>query len=102
MIRRPPRSTLFPYTTLFRSDRVAGVVVVAGDVGEGPGVAEGAGVGVRRARQVQAAEALRSEAHTSALHSHLTVVLRHLLGGDADHRVGLGDAVADRVAGVVV
>src|SRR3712207_7426689 len=27
MIRRPPRSTLFPYTTLFRSDRVAGVPV---------------------------------------------------------------------------
>src|SRR3712207_7589321 len=26
MIRRPPRSTLFPYTTLFRSDRGAGVV----------------------------------------------------------------------------
>src|SRR3712207_7463425 len=28
MIRRPPRSTLFPYTTLFRSDRVDGPVVV--------------------------------------------------------------------------
>src|SRR5688572_33246052 len=27
MIRRPPRSTLFPYTTLFRSDKVAGVRV---------------------------------------------------------------------------
>src|SRR5690242_21619596 len=31
MIRRPPRSTLFPYTTLFRSDR--GVEVKRGDVG---------------------------------------------------------------------
>src|SRR3989442_16010460 len=29
MIRRPPRSTLFPYTTLFRSDRIAGRVVVS-------------------------------------------------------------------------
>src|SRR5687768_18299143 len=29
MIRRPPRSTLFPYTTLFRSKRVAGVVMSA-------------------------------------------------------------------------
>src|SRR3712207_9065158 len=32
MIRRPPRSTLFPYTTLFRSGRVAGVVVADGVV----------------------------------------------------------------------
>src|SRR3712207_9415604 len=30
MIRRPPRSTLFPYTTLVRSDRVAAVAGVAG------------------------------------------------------------------------
>src|SRR3712207_8549531 len=30
MIRRPPRSTLFPYTTLFRSDRVEGLVSDAG------------------------------------------------------------------------
>src|SRR3712207_7029408 len=28
MIRRPPRSTLFPYTTLFRSDRHAGIVLI--------------------------------------------------------------------------
>src|SRR3712207_7248000 len=28
MVRRPPRSTLFPYTTLFRSDRLEGVQVV--------------------------------------------------------------------------
>src|SRR5260221_14635043 len=32
MIRRPPRSTLFPYTTLFRSDRA--LQAVGGDVGE--------------------------------------------------------------------
>src|SRR5256885_5841530 len=31
MIRRPPRSTLFPYTTLFRSDRVRGGEVVGQD-----------------------------------------------------------------------
>src|SRR2546430_6657135 len=30
MIRRPPRSTLFPYTTLFRSHLAAGVAVLAG------------------------------------------------------------------------
>src|SRR3712207_8001341 len=33
MIRRPPRSTLFPYTTLFRSLRVAVALVVVGAVG---------------------------------------------------------------------
>src|SRR2546430_8492493 len=32
MIRRPPRSTLFPYTTLFRSERVAGVPLGRGRV----------------------------------------------------------------------
>src|SRR5256885_11256421 len=30
MIRRPPRSTLFPYTTLFRSDRLTSVILVSG------------------------------------------------------------------------
>src|SRR3712207_7076322 len=33
MIRRPPRSTLFPYTTLFRSDRAIGGVHLAGELG---------------------------------------------------------------------
>src|SRR5260370_2877848 len=79
MIRRPPRSTLFPYTTLFRSDhqhcrrpvvqggerhqpgrrpvaRVEGGLVGAGDGGHG-----------------------RSEEHTSELQSHLNLVCRLLL-----------------------
>src|SRR3712207_9270853 len=43
MIRRPPRSTLFPYTTLFRSDAVA--AVGAGPV-EGVGVPGSFGAGV--------------------------------------------------------
>src|ERR1051326_2808448 len=59
MIRRPPRSTLFPYTTLFRSVRV----VVGGDVdGRVAGHRVGAGHGAR----VDA----RSEEHTSELQSH--------------------------------
>src|SRR5256885_5226902 len=37
MIRRPPRSTLFPYTTLFRSERVAGRLVAAVAVAGVPG-----------------------------------------------------------------
>src|SRR3712207_8351219 len=43
MIRRPPRSTLFPYTTLFRSDVVNEFFV--GDVGDDPDPACGRGVG---------------------------------------------------------
>src|SRR5260370_20639539 len=78
MIRRPPRSTLFPYTTLFRSalriyrdlvgrayvDRPLeaqhAVAVVVGKVGGGLAVG-------------------RSEEHTSELQSHLNLVCRLLL-----------------------
>src|SRR3712207_8457781 len=38
MIRRPPRSTLFPYTTLFRSDRVVADGLAVEVVGDGPGL----------------------------------------------------------------
>src|SRR6476661_8967692 len=59
MIRRPPRSTLFPYTTLFRPR--------AGDRHRGPG--EGG----------RDPPGLRSEEHTSELQSHLNLVCRLLL-----------------------
>src|SRR2546430_6060131 len=72
MIRRPPRSTLFPYTTLFRSP------------------ADGAGVRLRRSRaeakDAGTAEPLaartgrwRSEEHTSELQSQSNLVCRLLL-----------------------
>src|SRR3712207_7858186 len=81
MIRRPPRSTLFPYTTLFRSphagDRVQPVqqrdlrarAVAAGQ--RGPGAAAGAddAAGLRG----------RSEEHTSELQSRQYLVCRLLL-----------------------
>src|SRR2546422_2328281 len=85
MIRRPPRSTLFPYTTLFRSRRV----VLPGDVDAGVG--RGAGVGVRRSLHRGPADArdpcfqggrdrlVRSEEHTSELQSRLHLVCRLLL-----------------------
>src|SRR2546422_6370989 len=71
MIRRPPRSTLFPYTTLFRSIRAAGL---AGAV-VGRALYEG---------RFTLAEALkcaadRSEEHTSELQSRLHLVCRLLL-----------------------
>src|SRR5260221_6461463 len=64
MIRRPPRSTLFPYTTLFRSPQPA---VRAGVVGLVEEV-------VHVQRQAQ-----RSEEHTSELQSHSDLVCRLLL-----------------------
>src|SRR4029077_21294778 len=62
MIRRPPRSTLFPYTTLFRSLRVrAGPRNQGNDGGLDPSGGD------------------RSEEHTSELQSHLNLVCRLLL-----------------------
>src|SRR5260370_32418367 len=92
MIRRPPRSTLFPYTTLFRSISArTGVKFRFGrralsprpslrpHRGKGPrpgtvpGVPEPPRAASRRSRQA------RSEEHTSELQSHLNLVCRLLL-----------------------
>src|SRR5260370_29026191 len=73
MIRRPPRSTLFPYTTLFRS-LIGGVQRIlrrrrggAHDTDRALGTV---GTGARL---------VRSEEHTSELQSHLNLVCRLLL-----------------------
>src|SRR5436190_18225067 len=73
MIRRPPRSTLFPYTTLFRSylDHAVGVGQVC-KLGRGPNAAQ-SGVDIRLS------EPVRSEEHTSELQSHSDLVCRLLL-----------------------
>src|SRR3712207_8770217 len=99
MIRRPPRSTLFPYTTLFRStgagyDPVdpaactgAGVLLVNQAGGNAEGVAEHA-VGMMLAllkrmpeamAAMRAGRAKRSEEHTSELQSRQYLVCRLLL-----------------------
>src|SRR5260370_32174828 len=72
MIRRPPRSTLFPYTTLFRSPLIG-----TGDWNDGMNrVGEkGHGESVWLAWFLLA----RSEEHTSELQSHLNLVCRLLL-----------------------
>src|SRR2546427_2215292 len=76
MIRRPPRSTLFPYTTLFRSHRATGVQI------------DFIGVGARVAVVVRTpavdlegahVQDLRSEEHTSELQSQSNLVCRLLL-----------------------
>src|SRR2546427_2686912 len=75
MIRRPPRSTLFPYTTLFRSSRRPG-----GAGGGRDGHPRAGGGPAARARVRSAvARAVRSEEHTSELQSQSNLVCRLLL-----------------------
>src|SRR3712207_7049316 len=81
MIRRPPRSTLFPYTTLFRSNE--------GDVGQGAdsldltlGPGDGYVFVVDDERRLLASDRVldvRSEEHTSELQSRQYLVCRLLL-----------------------
>src|SRR5260221_8707169 len=81
MIRRPPRSTLFPYTTLFRSPQ-SGDRALPGRGAE-PRVAGDRALcahpGVNPARNPQKRERIRSEEHTSELQSHSDLVCRLLL-----------------------
>src|SRR5436190_14860007 len=79
MIRRPPRSTLFPYTTLFRSvaflERMPQLTAVAfarwGRTGDGAVTA--------LAGHPRLSRVTRSEEHTSELQSHSDLVCRLLL-----------------------
>src|SRR5258708_18533492 len=71
MIRRPPRSTLFPYTTLFRS-------VIKPQLRNVPGVTEINSIG-GYAKEYLVAPAPRSEEHTSELQSPDHLVCRLLL-----------------------
>src|SRR5260221_1316064 len=69
MIRRPPRSTLFPYTTLFRSRGLDNGLAT---------VHPGSGIQVWKRRNTFLARG-RSEEHTSELQSHSDLVCRLLL-----------------------
>src|SRR5256885_12008472 len=82
MIRRPPRSTLFPYTTLFRSLFV--------DVGEpDTGRAAGRAEALRDGIDQDVAQRLgRSEEHTSELQSPCNLVCRLLLEKKKNQHVG--------------
>src|SRR5256885_14707018 len=70
MIRRPPRSTLFPYTTLFRS-RLAVMPSVS--------AASGALSALFHKNEAQPSGEIRSEEHTSELQSPCNLVCRLLL-----------------------
>src|SRR5690242_21486326 len=98
MLRRPPRSTLFPYTTLFRSgldhrtpNQIQGYVFVAKRIGGhvqesmhatrpehySHGRTELGGINDAEARAYSNQQ--RSEEHTSELQSHVNLVCRLLL-----------------------
>src|SRR5436190_8548708 len=81
MLRRPPRSTLFPYTTLFRS-RIPKALSRRGRAGHRPRRRGGRG-GVcaehRRHHEHGGRGRGRSEEHTSELQSHSDLVCRLLL-----------------------
>src|SRR2546430_7557090 len=78
MIRRPPRSTLFPYTTLFRSllPAISGIRFAAGAYARIQRGNRAVGVRPRPARRSEG----RSEEHTSELQSQSNLVCRLLLG----------------------
>src|SRR2546429_7291174 len=78
MIRRPPRSTLFPYTTLFRSPRQLIVVIVLSFVVPIVGI-------ILLVQLVVSRPAPRSEEHTSELQSRLHLVCRLLLEKKKPH-----------------
>src|SRR5436190_6495587 len=77
MIRRPPRSTLFPYTTLFRSDAqdMRKVILVLSDGKDSGPIAFHQHI----SSQADVIDRARSEEHTSELQSHSDLVCRLLL-----------------------
>src|SRR5438094_5841597 len=92
MLRLPPRSTLFPYTTLFRSDITAEADCKANvKAGEGP-------LNIRHAVEIaRVADIKRSEEHTSELQSPYDLVCRLLLEKKKDETSGsVFDSILNR------
>src|SRR5687767_15495846 len=89
MIRRPPRSTLFPYTTLFRSQRLGHPLPVYFTVEE---LSDAADVFPIEFHQ-------RSEEHTSELQSLAYLVCRLLLEKKKKkkHKIYIADTVTSRI-----
>src|SRR3712207_7261265 len=88
MIRRPPRSTLFPYTTLFRSREAAVAGLLVADLAAllelvlraaARGLVRTATLGLAGGRAIAHAALHRSEEHTSELQSRQYLVCRLLL-----------------------
>src|SRR5438034_6645131 len=94
MIRQPPRSTLFPYTTLFRSQRDCSESSTCASIRQSPSARTCcvslvcmarrdailyAGALSQRSRKGERRSLTRSEEHTSELQSHSDLVCRLLL-----------------------
>src|SRR3712207_7195485 len=84
MIRRPPRSTLFPYTTLFRSmvtvsSNAAAAMLLERLGGEEQVTRNARGWGLSEQTEITKERAYRSEEHTSELQSRQSLVCRLLL-----------------------
>src|SRR5437588_8727439 len=77
MIRRPPRSTLFPYTTLFRSE--VSTEITAPRLPDSAASASTTGRTRASSSCAETSRAPRSEEHTSELQSHSDLVCRLLL-----------------------
>src|SRR2546422_7035702 len=97
MIRRPPRSTLFPYTTLFRSlrdllllrsypDLPASVLLTLREIAVAYGLAVVVGLACGFALGFNRLIGSRSEEHTSELQSRLHLVCRLLLEKKKNNR----------------
>src|SRR5438067_9194026 len=95
MIRPPPRPTLFPYTTLFRSRLSARNASISCSVGTTPTVSS-----VTRRRNVRSSasgvSSVRSEEHTSELQSRFDLVCRLLLEKKKKHTEQLCGSNIDR------
>src|SRR5260370_11318321 len=102
MIRRPPRSTLFPYTTLFRSPAPPVVANLAGlhdfdfEVGQwhvhhrvkrASGADDWLEFDGTCSNRIKFQPVIRSEEHTSELQSHLNLVCRLLLENKKTHEI---------------
>src|SRR2546430_4629347 len=98
MIRRPPRSTLFPYTTLFRSPSTGSPPRRRRNPVRPPARAPLSRAGLSRGAVISAAGGARdgrSEEHTSELQSQSNIVCRLLLEKKKDMRWLMQDEVPD-------
>src|SRR2546430_11609134 len=95
MIRRPPRSTLFPYTTLFRSSKTLHQALllplrkltVRGEYGHRGHFGDGFLRDIEFEVTLHFTTDLRSEEHTSELQSQSNLVCRLLLEKKKTHRI---------------
>src|SRR5258708_29111215 len=102
MIRRPPRSTLFPYTTLFRSRQI-GFIFQAFNLVSDMSVFENVELPLTYRGEIQ--HKSRSEQHTAELQSPDHLVCRLLLAkknsGGQQHRVAIARALVAQPKGLI-